>query len=283
MPLSYAIAHPAPPEPKPRTVLVTGAAGRIGTYFAANAPERYALRLLDLPGADLAAIAEYGETLACDLADLDRLKELFAGVDTVLHLAGDPDPNAVWNDLLATNIVGTYHVFAAAKHGGVRRVVYASSIHAVGGYPKDVQVRESDPPNPGDLYGVSKAFGEAMCRYMAQEEGVEAIAVRIAGFQDHEAAAREDMAHLADAFVSDRDLAQLFVRCIDDERVGYAVVHGNSDNRFKRLSIETARSLFGYAPEDDIVRENPKLAAAGFEGLAHALSDGQESGMREEV
>lgn len=72
-------------------------------------------------------------------------------------------------------------------------------------------------------------------------------------------------------------------RSIDDERVGYAVVHGESDNRFKRLSIETARSLLVYAPEDDMMRQNPKLASAGFGGLAHALSNGQRSGMREEV
>ncbi len=283
MPISFSLEPADLPEPKPRTVLVTGAAGRIGSYFAEHAPERFTLRLMVRPGEDASRIASFGEVAEADLGDLDRLKEVFAGVDTVLHLAGDPDPSAVWSSLLETNIVGTYHAFAAAKAAGVRRVIYASSIHAVGGYPKDVQVKESDPVNPGDLYGVSKAFGEALCRYMAEQEGVQAIAVRIAGFQAPERAADPELANLADAFVSDRDLTQLFVRCIDDERVRFAVVHGNSDNRFKRLAIENARALFGYEPQDDAVESNPALGEGRFEGLAHALSDGERSGMREEV
>lgn len=94
-----------------------------------------------------------------DVRDLEVMRWVCEGVDTVLHLAANPSPAATWEELLPTNISGTYHTFVAAKAAGCRRVVYASSIHAVAGHPRCRQVRTGDPVNPGNLYGVSKCFG----------------------------------------------------------------------------------------------------------------------------
>ena len=269
-----------------RRVLVTGAAGRIGSYFAANAREKYALRLMVRGDEDgLEAIRPLGEVVEADLADLERLKELCAGMDTVVHLAGDPAPSALWKDLLPANIIGTYHVFAAAKSQGVRRVIYASSIHAVSGYPEDVQVKTGEPVNPGDLYGVSKCFGEALCRYMAEQEGVSAIALRIGAFQPLDAAQDEEGIGMLDSFVSHRDLDQLINRCIDVENLQFAVLHGLSDNRFKRLDISDARALVGYKPQDDAVAENAKTRDLHLrEALqTNTVGSPQESGLRADV
>lgn len=284
MPGTFTLNTSPTPEPKPRRVLVTGAAGRIGTYFALNAPERFDLRLMVKPGDDTSKIEGRGEIVEGELGNLDQLKGIFAGIDTVLHLAGNPDPSALWKDILETNIVGTYHAFIAAKAAGCRRLIFASSIHAVSGYPVDVQVHEDDPVNPGDIYGVSKAFGEALGRYMAEQEGLETVAVRIAAFQASEVAEGDQGIGLLDAFVSDRDLLQLFVRTIDDERAKFAIVHGVSENRFKRLAIDQGRALFGYAPGDDVVEMNPKLAEVGLPTMSHSgVMDGQESGIREDL
>ncbi|HEY0866474.1 MAG TPA: NAD(P)-dependent oxidoreductase, partial [Fimbriimonas sp.] len=146
------------PTVKPdRTVLVTGAAGRIGSYFAEHAPKRFTLRLMVRPGDESAwRLQEFGEVVPAQLTNLDRLKEICEGIDTVVHMAGDPSPTATWEELLEANIVGTYNLMVAAKHCGCRRLVHASSIHAVSGYPADYQVKTNDPVNPGDLYGVSK-------------------------------------------------------------------------------------------------------------------------------
>lgn len=274
-------------EDAKRKVLVTGAAGRIGSYFAEHSHEKYDLRLMvcgDEP--DINRIRAYGEVVEGNLADLERLKDFCAGIDTVVHMAGDPDPAAVWSSLLESNIVGTYNIFAAAKHAGCRRVIYASSIHAVSGYPSDVQVKTSEPVNPGDLYGVSKCFGEALARYMAEKEGVSAICLRIGAFQPIEAMEKESGLGMLDGFVSRRDLNQLINRSIDVENVKFAILHGLSNNRFKRLDISDARELVGYAPVDDAAALNPELKDLH---LGDALSthsgvvDGQKSGLREEV
>ena len=170
---------------KRRRVLVTGAAGNIGSYFANHSHRRYDLRLMvqgTEPAKEIDAIRKYGDVVVGDVTDLERMKKLCAGIDTVVHLAANASPSADWNSVLNLNIAGTFNVFVAAKSAKCRRVIYASSIHAVSGYPKDVQVKTSDPVNPGDLYGVSKCFGEAMARYMAEQEGLSAIVLRIGAF-----------------------------------------------------------------------------------------------------
>jgi len=271
---------------QPHNVLVTGAAGRIGRYFAEHAPERYTLRLMvHTLDQEAKQLEVFGEVVTADLGDLAQLKQHCQGIDTVLHLAGDPSPSATWESLLPANIVGTYHMMVAAKAAGCQRMIYASSIHAVSGYPADVQVKTSDPVNPGDLYGVTKCFGEALGRYMAEQEGLSVIALRIGAFQPLTAAREESSIKMLDGFVSHRDLQQLIERCIDDQQIRFAVFNGLSDNRFKRLDITDARELVGYAPQDDLAKENPLLKEVhlGEEVSAHSLADGDKSGIRDDL
>jgi len=270
-----------------RRVLVTGAAGRIGSYFAAHAHRTYDLRLMarETDGAT-AALQPFGEVVNGDLGDLERLKELCRGADTVLHLAANAGAGTVWRSLLDNNIIGTYNLFVAAKAAGCRRVVFASSIHAVSGYAPDVQVKTGEPVNPGDLYGVSKCFGEALGRYMAEQERLSVIAIRVGAFQPLDAARIENNVRLLDAFVSHRDLQQLIERCIEAESVRFAILHGLSNNRFKRLDIADARALVGYAPQDDFTAEHPQLKGLNLRcGIStHSLADErQASGLREEL
>src|SRR5690606_5811727 len=180
------------PPPQSRRILVTGAAGNIGSYFAEHAPrDRYTLRLMVRPGeeeSDRAKIHDFGEIVECELSDLAGLKKHCEGMDVVLHLAADPSPAATWESVRDNNLTGAYNMFVAAKVSGVKRFIYASSIHAVSGYPPEVQVHTSDPVNPGDLYGVSKCFGEALARYMAEKEGLPTIVIRIGAFQPQSSA-----------------------------------------------------------------------------------------------
>lgn len=268
-----------------RRVLITGAAGNIGSYFAEHMHGRYDLRLMVRNRDEAEAIQTYGEIVIGDLGDLEQMKELCRGIDTVVHLAADPSPSATWGSLLDANIIGAYHTFVAAKAAGCRRMIYASSIHAVSGYPIDVQVKTSEPVNPGDLYGVTKCFGEALGRYMAEQEGLSVIAIRIGAFQPREEARKETRASLLDAWVSRRDLAQLIQRSIDVENVTFAILHGISDNRFKRLDISDARALVGYQPQDNLAGEQPQLRdIAEHMDQAHNLHDSsQQSGIREEL
>lgn len=292
MPLSFTF-RPGPDAAKPakavrRKVLVTGAAGHIGSYFAEHGREKYDLRLMDRDfGGERERLQTFGELLEGSLGDPEFLKRACVGVDTVVHLAGNPDAGAPWPELLEDNVIGAYHAMTAAKAAGCRRVIFASSIHAVSGYPAEVQVKTSETVNPGDLYGVTKCFGEALGRYLAEQEGLSVIALRIGAFQPRAAARKPGNLPLLDAFVSRRDLDQLIHCCIDAEaRLRFAIFHGLSNNRYKRMDLTDARELVGYAPQDDFAEENPLTSKIGLAAkvMAHNLSDGgKRSGIREDA
>ena len=270
-----------------RRVLVTGAGGRIGSYFAEHSHHKYDLVLMERELDDsMDKLKSFGQVVEGDITNLDRMKELCEGIDTVVHMAADPSPSATWQSVRDLNISGTYNTMVAAKAAGCRRLIYASSIHAVSGYPADVQVKTSEPVNPGDLYGVSKCFGEALGRYMAEQEGLSVIALRIGAFQPIEKAQQEESLSMMDAFVSHRDLNQLINRCIDVENIKFAILHGLSNNHFKRLDISDARELVGYDPQDDATKENPLLKDLKLSETVQThsgVADGQKSGLRDEL
>jgi short-subunit dehydrogenase len=291
MPLSFRLASESPSTPsdaKPR-VLVTGAAGNIGSAFAEHGRDRYRLRLMVRPGSLKDAtekIGKFGEVIEADLGDLPRLAEVCKDIDVVVHLAGEPSPNATWNQLLPANIVGTYHVMAAAKSAGVRRVIYASSIHAASIAGPARQAHTAEPAAPGDLYGVTKCFGEALGRYVAEHEGLSVIALRIGAFQPANALDNKDAVSIADSWISPRDMNHMFDRCIAATNVRWGLFNALSNNAFNRLDISDAQEVLGYTPQDDAFKIVPGLAAYDFAGklMKHNLTDGfAKSGMRDEV
>ena len=288
MSLSFTREPHAPTGNLPRRrVLVTGAAGRIGSAFAESAHRDYDLRLM-VRGEEerIEFIKPFGEVFVANLSDPSRLKEACAGMDTVVHLAANPDPSATWRELLPDNIVGTYNMMVAAKSAGVRRVVFASSVHAVGGYPTEVQVKTTDPVNPGDLYGVAKCFGEALSRYMAEQEGLSVIVLRIGAFLPIEQIQKGSRLGSAAMFISPRDLIQLITKCIEVEGLKWAILHAVSNNTFKRLDLTDARELVGYTPQDDFTALAPEFRSIGLTDRLHSgsLRDaGQKSGLREDL
>jgi NAD+ dependent glucose-6-phosphate dehydrogenase len=237
-------------ESQRRLVLLTGAAGRIGTAFREAHGERYRFRLADLDADTLADTpGPDHEVVRLDIADASACREACAGIDTVVHLAADPSTEADWeSSLLPNNIAGVVNVFRAASEAGCRRVVFASSVHAVGGL-QDEGIADDSPPRPVNLYGASKAFGEAVASTYAAA-GLSGIAIRIGAYDAPWFHDRGD-ATAAMAYVSARDLNDLLVRCIETEDIPYAIVAGISDNARKRFDLIQTRSLLGYAPRDD--------------------------------
>ena len=284
MPLSFTANRRLAEFPEVRRkVLVTGAGGNIGSAFAEANAARHDLRLMVLDEGEAAHpktsgdLHGFGEVVVADVTDLAAMKSACAGVDTVLHLAGQPSPDATWSSLLPTNITGTYNAFVAAKSAGCRRVVFASSIHAVSGYPPDVQVKPGDPVNPGDLYGVSKCFGEALARYMAEQEGLSAICVRIGAFQP------EEKQHDPERDQPDRRLRQppRPGATADQVRRGGGPAVRRLPRPERRAASSgstspTAREILGYAPAGQLRRRaTPSSPSLGLEKvISHSSRDG---------
>jgi NAD+ dependent glucose-6-phosphate dehydrogenase len=235
-------------------VLLTGAGGRIGSSFRRYVGDRYAFRLAERPGTPIAEPAG-NETIELQVADLAACRGACAGIDVVLHLAADPSPSADFYDsLLDNNFKGTYNIFRAAKDAGCKRVVFASSVHAIEGYPRDRQLTPDDPVRPRNMYGVSKAFGESVAHTFAVSEGLPAVCLRIGAYEAGPRLERGNSTYLS-MFTSQRDLNSLLVLSIEatlpDPADGAVVVHATSNNRFKRLDLTKTRQVLGYAPQDD--------------------------------
>jgi hypothetical protein len=111
------------------------------------------------------------------------------------------------------------------------------------------------------MIGVTKCFGEALARYMAEQEGLPSIAVRIGAYQPNSSTHNESMNGLMmNAWLSERDCVQLFERCIDaPANLKFAIVHGLSRNTFNRMDIESTRQLLGYEPQDNYFEEAEKF------------------------
>ena len=228
------------PAPPPR-VLLTGAAGDVGTRLRPMLLAAYgALRLTDRrePAATLAP----GETFVrADLADPAQVAPVVAGVDAIVHLGGHP-VEGPWETILAANIVGTQVLYEAARLAGVRRIVFASSNHAVGFYRRDRRIDHRVPPRPDSRYGVSKAFGEALGALYADKHGIGVLNIRIGNVAD----APLDRRRLA-IWIAPADLAQLVRIGIEHPELHHETVYGASDNARAWWDNRRAHEL-GYRP-----------------------------------
>jgi len=237
-----------------KRVLLTGAAGRVGRAFRRLHGNDYELRLVDRAGAQITD-AGHHEVITADLADPEICQQVCQGMDMVIHLAADASAAAdFYGSLLDNNIKAAYNIFRAAKDQGCQRVIFASTIQTIEGYPLDTQAHPQMLPKPMNLYAVTKVMGESLCHYFAHAEGLSSIAVRIGAFEgnrDWSANTAPVDSRTLSAFVSERDLSHLFVQCLETPDVTFAVLHGVSDNRFKRMDLGSTRETVGYQPQDD--------------------------------
>ena len=230
---------------RPRRVLVTGAAGRVAQLAIPALAERYDLTLTDLRPAPRLAPAPF----ACaNIANASEIGRLCLGVDTILHLAA-ADMHAPWEALLSSNIVGTYNLLGAARDSGCSRVIFASSIQAVDGYPPEVVVRPTMPPRPSTLYGATKVWGEAVGSYFSHHYNLSVICLRLGKVLPN---GQYDVAPWLNRVLTSGDLVQLFIVAIEaPPDLRFALLHGLSNNRHQRLDIDETRRALGYAPRDD--------------------------------
>ena len=237
-------------------VLLTGASGRVGRAILDGIGEQYDWRLLDREPPTEDTDHEF---VVADVADEDAIREALSGVGAVVHLAGDPRPEAPWDSVLRNNIDGTQTILDAAVDEGVGKFVFASSNHAVGHYETErkpdlyrtgdeFRLDGTELPRPSNLYGVSKAAGETLGRYYHDEHGLSFVAVRIGNLTEGHPPIDYERGQAM--WLSHRDCAHLFDRCLG-ATYGYEIVYGISDNDRKYYSIERAREVLGYDPQDN--------------------------------
>ena len=225
-----------------KNVLITGAAGAIGSFLRKELGARYALTLSDLKSiTDLALHEKFMQ------ADISRMKDALAitkGIDAIVHLGGF-SVEGPWETILEANIVGLYNVFEAARRNKVKRILFATSNHAVGFYRRDQKIDHRVYPKPDSRYGVSKVFGEALGSLYADKYGMEVFNMRIGNVNPEPVDKRR-----LSIWISPRDMAQLVTIGIEHPDVRFEIVYGISGNKRAWYDNSNATRL-GYKPQDD--------------------------------
>jgi uronate dehydrogenase len=218
-------------------ILLTGAAGRIGTALRDRLPDLgWTVRSFDrvaVPGG-----------LVGDLSSSADLNAAVDGVSAIVHLAGMPT-EAPWPAIRDANFDGLVNLFEAARRAGVPRVVLASSNHATGFTPVTPELGTDLPPRPDTLYGVSKVFAEALGHYYVDRYGLQVACLRIGTFAD-----RPDDMRTLSTWLSPDDCARLVDAGLRSAALTFSVVWGVSANTRRTWSLEPGRAL-GYEPQDD--------------------------------
>ncbi len=225
-----------------KTILITGAAGDVGTHLRRELAGKYHIRASDLR--DLKEKFKGQKFMRADLSKFADALRITKGVDAIVHLGGY-SVEGPWEGILSANIVGCYNVFEAARRNGVKRILFPTSNHATGFYRRDQTIDHQVYPKPDSRYGVSKVFGEALGSLYADKYGMQVFCMRIGNVNP----VPIDKRRLSIWF-SPRDLAQLVSIGIEHPEVRFEIVYGVSGN--KRSWYDNANAYrLGYQPQDD--------------------------------
>jgi uronate dehydrogenase len=243
-----------------KRVLLTGAAGDVGRRITPMLKAAYG----DVVLSDLKEPADrHGLAFVkADLANMAEVSAAVKGVDGIVHLGGY-STEGPWETILGANIVGCYNLFEASRLAGVKRVIFASSNHAVGFYPRTTKIPHDVPVLPDGRYGVSKAFGEALGAMYAMKHGLKVTALRIGNVNDTPL----DLRRMA-IMLHPEDLMQLVRIGLEHPDIVFEVLYGASDNTRGWWDNSRARAL-GYRPK---YNSEEKLDAAQ-KGQAAAPAD----------
>jgi uronate dehydrogenase len=223
-----------------KRVLLTGAAGDVGGRLRKLLQPIYpGLRLSDIKQpANLAADETF---VAADLANMDQVEKIVDGIDGIIHLGGF-SVEGPWETILQSNIIGCYNLFEAARRKGVKRVVFASSNHAVGFYPRTTKIGVDVTVRPDSRYGISKAFGEALGAFYSDKHDMRVLCLRIGNVGDKPI----DQRRLA-IWLKSEDLVQLIRIGLENPDLRFEVFYGASYN--ERAWWDNSRAYeYGYRP-----------------------------------
>lgn len=238
-----------------KRILLTGAAGTIGTSLRKHLKDRYTFRLLchstipdDMDDSD--------ELVVSDISNFEAMVEACEGVDAIAHLAIFNRWKGMTKSQLAqltfdVDMKGTYNIYEAARINGVKTVVFASTNHVTGmNEKKGIKSHPDDPVRPDSIYGAGKAFGEALGRLYVDQYQMRVFCLRIANFNGKDEPGRLYEPGQSRWF-SPRDIAQMTWRCIEAEDLDWGIFYGISNGGEEKWDLSNAKNLLGFEPEDD--------------------------------
>lgn len=237
-------------------ILITGASGNIGLNLTEYLSREHDVVATDINLEKLNKTFSTNEAISIkklDITDKENCVELLnQDYDWVIHLAGIPHPDSLFEDLLRLNINGSYNVLDSLGDNPLTKVIVASSAQVNEGYPVDVQTKETDRTSPKNLYGVSKTFLEQLSRYYVEQKGMTIYALRIGAYDEIKRTNKPLNRRDLSAYLDPEDFNRM-IDCllVSSDSKKFRVYNCISDNTYKRLDISKARDEIKYQPQKD--------------------------------
>jgi len=226
-----------------KKIVLTGAAGRLGSYLREPLSKMCEALVSTDIAPDAGTLYPNETYVQADLGEMDQIAPILEGADMVVHFGAIVD-EAPFEELWAPNFVGSYNIWEAGRKHGVRRIIYASSIHAVGMHSKMERIGIDAPHAPDGFYGLAKCFTEDLGKMYWDKCGIESVHLRILS------CAQVTSPRALGSWLSYDDLIQLVTRAIDTPATGFSIIYGVSNNDRAPVDNSGAHYL-GYQPKDN--------------------------------
>lgn len=254
-----------------KKILLTGAGGNLGTMLRQRFHHLPCFRGVNLKVSDhnefISAPKDH-EVQLCDLANLEHVKNLVTGCESIIHLGGISE-EASFDSILESNIRGTYNIYEAARQQGISRVVFASSNHVTGYHPSETSLNANSQMRPDSIYGISKGFGELVARYYYDKFNIESACIRIGSCFPEPTNRR-----MLSTWLSYTDFTSLLEAVISTKNLGFAIVYGvsaNQDSWWDNCLVEH----LNWKPKDNAAVYADKIISASGEEELETFQGGE--------
>ncbi|MFH1903483.1 MAG: NAD(P)-dependent oxidoreductase [Candidatus Omnitrophota bacterium] len=241
----------------PQKILITGGSGYVGKALIGNINSRFAIRVFGRT-----PVKGSFEFLRGDIRNAEEVLRAAQGVDFIIHLAAATPDSGVANDreTFKTNVGGTLNVLEAAVKNNINKVIYSSSVCAVGFGNGFYRVKESDPCCPSDgMYGYSKYLSEKLCELYAEKHALRIVCLRLATVTPQHEFSFPSFPYPYPywlTFVHIEDVVRAINLAIENEQIRFGIFHIAPDNPHSRFDISRAKSILGYRPEHNFKENN---------------------------
>ena len=232
-------------------ILLTGAAGALGDQL--REPLSKACKLLRVSDKEiLNKTFNNEEVIQADLSNENEMLNLTKDIDCVVHMGGQSIEGS-WHNVLNSNIIGMYNLYEGCRKNNVKRVIWASSVHTVGFYPRSQVIDNKAMPRPDSNYGLSKVFGESLAQYYWDKYQIETVSIRI-----YSSTPEPENQRVLSTWLSYNDLRRLIKACMESSNVEHSIIFGVSNNDSILIDNRFANHI-GYKPKDNAEEYRAKV------------------------
>ena len=213
-------------------IVLTGASGRLGSYLR-EPLSKITKKLVSTDKDDIGKTLHNEVFKKLNIKNFKEVNKILKKTDLIIHF-GAYSNEGPFQEILDSNILGTYNIWKSAKKNKIKRIIFASSIHSVGMYRANETINHKVMHKPDTFYGLSKCFGENLAQMYWDKCGIECLTIRILS------CAKVTSKRSLSTWLSYDDLIRIVIQSTKIKKLGFEIIYGVSNN--KRLNVDNTNA-----------------------------------------